>query len=213
MKWWHNTQCHQYHLMPMPLPMVPHDQKVMLHLILVVMTSRMQWYHWQYFLHYIILIPMEMASHDTNVIGIMSFWYQLCHMTKMAMLHCISTVLTQRIQRCHWWSIGIMWHWWNACGLKWPQNHVAPHLDFFDLSNAVVPLTKLLAPHAASAGANGVTYQKSHVSHHFDHLYLGNAMVSLMMLSASHDADNNAVALHDTNTNVSNIMWCQCWCH
>ena len=54
--------------------------------------------------------------------------------------------------------------------------------------------------------------QKSHDAPYFNCLDLRNTMVWCMGLSTSHDGDTNAVALHDTNTNASGIMWCQGWC-
>ena len=100
----------------MPAPNVSHDQKVMLHLILMILTKQMQWCHWWCHWHYMMLKLIWMTWHKkvagsisfwsswTNTwndaiddtVGIMWHWYQhqWHHMTKNIMFHIVWTVLT-----------------------------------------------------------------------------------------------------------------------
>ena len=68
------------------------------------------------------------------------------------------------------------------------------------------------ALHDPRADHSGVTWPKSHVAEHCDHIDLRNAMAPMNVLSTSHDADTNVEVSHDTKTNATDIMGCQCWC-
>ena len=76
------------------------------------------------------------------------------------------------------------------CDAKISAN-VAPHFDYLDITKALVPLMKPLAPHDADAGSNGITSPKSHVASAFDYLDQTNGRVLLMALLASCDTDTN----------------------
>ena len=94
------------------------------------------------------------------------------------------------------WSKEMQWchgqgHWCHVVlmALHDQKSHVAPHFNYLNLRNRMVPLIMPSASCDAHASANGITWPKSLVALQFHHLGLRNAMVWLMMLFAPHDAD------------------------
>ena len=49
--------------MALPVAIVSHDQKVMLHLILIVLTWGISWWYWEFWQHYVIPTTVGMALH------------------------------------------------------------------------------------------------------------------------------------------------------
>ena len=142
---------------------------------------------------------------------------------------------------------------WHQCnGITWNQqcqwHHVMPmasqkkghsalHFNCFNLSNAVVPLMKLLASFGTDASANGVKWPKSHVAFHFNYLDLSNVMLpfyaigimwchqqssgstwpkKLHLIYDFLDLANGMIPLMtllascDTDTNINGITWPNC---
>ena len=65
-------------------------QKVMLHLVLIILTQGIQCCHWWHHQHHMTLMPTLMTSHNKKVL-----------------LHLISVVFTYQMLWCNWWYC---WH-------------------------------------------------------------------------------------------------------
>ena len=66
--------------------MASHNQKVILHLMSIVLAGEMQWFHWWCHQHHVMLTLLQ--------------WH---HMTKKVILYLITVALTYKMQWCHWW--------------------------------------------------------------------------------------------------------------
>ena len=77
------------------------------------------------------------------------------------------------------------------------KSHVAPHLDYLNQTNVIMPFRS----HNADASASGITWPKSDVKSHFENLDLLSRMVPLMILSVSSDTDNS----------INCITWPKCY--
>ena len=84
--------------------------------------------------------------------------YCIGYMTKNVMLHHISIILSQGMQWCHWWCF--LHHVISSQMVSYNlKSHAAPHFNFLNLRNAVVPLTTLLAWYSTTTCNCGVSDQ------------------------------------------------------
>ena len=106
---WH-WQKHQWHYM---------GKRVMLHLIWIILKEQMQWCHWWYHWHHIILMQVPMASHDK-----MAHWisFLLSWSNKWNGTIEDTVDITYNWHQHH----GNMWPnklWWTLFKLSWPKEY------------------------------------------------------------------------------------------
>ena len=179
--------------------------------------------------------PMKWNVVIDDAVGITWCWCQWLHITKKVMLHLLLIILTYEIQWCHIWC-----HQHEAMPVPMvSHDHVAPHFDFLNLRNAMVPLMIPPTSCGTNASASGIAWPKHSCCTYFNHLDLRNAMMPLTMPSASHaayvngndstwpkshaslnfqhfDIRNGMVSLMmssascNTDTNANGITWSSC---
>ena len=163
---------------------------------------RNEWYHWQ--------CHLESGDTCTNVIA----WPKS---------HC-STFDLSWPGKCNGSTddaINIMWCWHYINAPHDQETHVAPHFNFLELRNVMVPLVMLLV--SCDTDLNGITWhqhqwhhtmpmpvsqdKKSHVTSNFDCLDLRNVTVTLRMLTASCDANTNANGMTWPERSCDTSFW------
>ena len=88
-------------------------------------------------------------------------WCQWHHISQNITLHLILIILNKQIQLCYWQC-----HQYHMMQMQAPnashyqKGHVAPHFDYLDITNVVVPLRMPLASHDADAGTKSITGSK-----------------------------------------------------
>ena len=143
----------------------------------------MQWHDWYCYQHHVMLMSMPMAwyeqrSHVTPPFDYLDLWNKRCHW------HC-------HLESGDTGATGI------ACLCQWyyitKKSCIAPHFNYLDLQNEMLPLTMPSAPCDGHARTWCHMTKKSYHVPHFSWHDLGNAMVSLMMLLALCNAGANGV--------------------
>ena len=182
--------------------MVLHDQKVMLHLILIIFSYGMQWCYWRCCQHHMMLIPVPVAWHDQKSHIAPHF----CHLgVRKTMIPLASSEPNSGTNGITWprksfcTSLSLLGHKecndaidnaisfiWCWCWYLWchmtEKSHVAFYFDHLGYRSAMVPLTMLFESHDVNASTNA-SYDKEHyAASHFYDLGLRNIMLTFMML-------------------------------
>ena len=147
-------------------------RKVMLHLILMVLTSGMQWCYCQHCPHHMVLtsmqcfhiktapiLPMALCDANANVNSII--WQKSPVASHFRCFNLISAMVPLMLLLA-------------SCdnGIKWSKSCVGSHFNCPDLRNGLVPILMPLALCNSKASVSGRKWWKSHVTCHFFHLDL-----------------------------------------
>ena len=113
---------------------------IMLHLILIIFSYHMKWYHWWHFWHYVALIPASLALHDQNIY--IPHCSNCLELMNTVIYHIVSIVWNLWTQwpywQCHWHLMMLMPV--PTVSNDW-KSHVRSHFNHYGTANAVVLLT------------------------------------------------------------------------
>ena len=160
--------------------MVLHDQKVIVHIVSVILTWWIQWYYWWWHWLHIMLIPVTTVSNDWkchvatdfNHLELTKQQCSLCYFKwhvmptlashdKRVMFHLVSIILTQQTKCCYWQCYPCHMLLAPVLMASHEQKHyVTLCFNFAYLVNKMMPLMMQLASHGSNAGTNGITWLK-----------------------------------------------------
>ena len=171
--------------------MTAHHQKVMLHLMSMVLSEEIHWCCWWCHQWYMMPTQVTMGWHGQKshvaLHGIT--WCQWYHLMKNS---CFTSFWLSWLIKCSGSIdnvIGITCCWW-----WWQWQHMTKtscciSFAHFDVTNEVGLLMTLLASCGSDTSINGITWPRKVCYTLFELFILINAMVLLAMPLASHDAD------------------------
>ena len=118
------------------------------HLLLIILTWHVEWYHWWHCWHDISLTLVSIALHDWKIMlccisviltkeMLYHWWCLWDHMTKNFMLHLVLIILSYEMECC------IMWHQYQHDGITGPKMFGTHRFNHLDLMNTKVLLNAI----------------------------------------------------------------------